>query len=82
MPTCTVKFFAQARDLAGAAEISFEFEEGARIDALKEHLIESYPELAKLLGHCSFAIDREYAPAAAELVDGAEIACIPPVSGG
>lgn len=82
MPSCTVKLFAQARDAAGTPEIRYDFEPGAQLETLKTNLVEQFPELHRIVPHCTFAIDREYVAANAELIDGAEVACIPPVSGG
>ena len=82
MPTCTIKFFAQARDAIGKSEISYHYTTGHRVSDLRKSLAEKHPQIDPLIRHCSFAIDHEYASDEAILHDGAEVACIPPVSGG
>ena len=78
----TVKLFAAARDLAGQAEISVALPAGATIGELRQRMREKFPTLAPLLPHAMFAVDAEYVPDDAPVPENAEIACIPPVSGG
>jgi molybdopterin converting factor small subunit len=49
---------------------------------LRAALATEVPELASLMPHLMFAINTEYASDEAAIPAGAEIACIPPVSGG
>jgi len=77
-----VKLFAGARELAGQEEISLEMPAGATIGQLRERLAESHAELGALIGHAMFAIDAEYCDNETPIPETAEIACIPPVSGG
>ncbi len=78
----TVKLFAAARDLAGQEEISVKLSAGATIGELRLRLSKDCPPLAPLLPHAMFAVDAEYVPEDAPVPKNAEIACIPPVSGG
>ncbi len=78
----TVKLFAAARDLAGQAEISVALPAGAIIGELRGQMGEQFPTLAPLLPHAIFAVDAEYVSDDAPVPENAEIACIPPVSGG
>ena len=78
----TVKLFAAARDLAGQEEISLALPAGATIGVLRWQMGEQFPPLAQLLPHAMFAVDAEYASDDAPVPENAEIACLPPVSGG
>jgi molybdopterin converting factor subunit 1 len=78
----TVKLFAAARDLAGTDQMGVELPAGATIGELRERLSETCPSLAPLLAHVMFAVDAAYAADDAPVPHDAEIACIPPVSGG
>ena len=78
----SVKLFALARDLVGREAVEIELDEPATIDALRRKLAAEYPPLASLVEQATFAINAEYATGAREIPEGAELACIPPVSGG
>jgi molybdopterin synthase sulfur carrier subunit len=78
----SVLLFARLKDLAGASAIDVELPDGARIADLRRRLGEQQPTLAALLPHCLFAVDGAYADESVVLSYKAEIACIPPVSGG
>ncbi len=78
----TVKLFAAARDLAGQEEVAVKLPVGATIGELRRRLSEDCPPLGPLLPHAMFAVDAEYVPDDAPVPENAEIACIPPVSGG
>jgi molybdopterin converting factor subunit 1 len=78
----SVKLFAAARQLTGAGEIALELPAETTVAELRGALAAKHPALAPLLRHALFAIDAEYATDATAIRDGAEIACIPPVSGG
>ena len=77
-----VKLFAGARELAGKNEIALDLPSGATIGQLREQLTAEHAELGTLLGHAMFAIDAEYCDNEARVTENAEVACIPPVSGG
>ncbi|MCH7752929.1 MAG: MoaD/ThiS family protein, partial [Planctomycetes bacterium] len=49
---------------------------------LRRRMGEQFPTLAPLLPHAMFAVDTEYVSDDAPVPENAEIACIPPVSGG
>jgi sulfur-carrier protein len=78
----TVKLFAAARDLAGGAQLAVELPAGATIGQLREQMRQAAPPLGPLLAHAMFAVDAEYVTDDAPIPPHAEIACIPPVSGG
>ena len=78
----TVKLFAVARQVAGVEQLTLELPTGATVADLRQALAETSPELAPLLPSMAVAIDAEYVDDAAPVRADAEIACIPPVSGG
>ena len=73
----TVRLFAGLRERAGFGERALELADGARLSDVWPAL-ELGEEPAGLL----FAVNRVYAPTGQALVDGDEVAMIPPVSGG
>ncbi len=77
-----VRLFAGARQAAGSGSIDLELPEAATIGELRRRLADEIPPLAGLLGQVMFAIDTEYATDSQEIPPGADVACIPPVSGG
>ncbi|MEX1042196.1 MAG: MoaD/ThiS family protein [Pirellulaceae bacterium] len=77
-----VKLFAAAQETIGRDEITVELEEPANIAQLRLRLSQEYPKLAPLVSKSMFAIDNQYAQEDSPLSENAEVACIPPVSGG
>ncbi|PQO42326.1 MoaD/ThiS family protein [Blastopirellula marina] len=77
-----IKLFALTRDLAGTDEVSLELDAPVTIAAVRSALGEAVPALQPVLPSCAFAVDNEYAGNTAEIEPGAEVACLPPVSGG
>ena len=78
----TLLFFAQARECVGRPSLSLELPEGCRLaDALAE-VERRHPRLAALRPHLAIAVDQRLAALDAALREGAEIALLPPVSGG
>ena len=78
----TVRLFALARQRAGRPEVVVDVPEPADVAALKRALAETVPELAPLLPNLLFAVASEYAGDETAIPPGAEVAAIPPVSGG
>ena len=77
-----VKLFAGARELTGLEEIELELASAARVADVRHELRLQCPALSPLLQHALFAIDANYASDDVVVPDGADVACIPPVSGG
>lgn len=77
-----LQLFAVARQLAGRDVIELELPEGATIADLRRELAVAVPALASLIGHLQFAVNTEYASDATPIPPNADLACIPPVSGG
>ena len=77
-----VRLFARARELAGRDEIEVEAPEGLTVAALRVLIAERVPALAAFVGRCAVAVGGAYAVEGDVVADGAEVALIPPVSGG
>jgi molybdopterin converting factor subunit 1 len=77
----TVLFFAIAREAAGADSESVA-EAPATVGDLRALLAERHPALARVLPRCRLAVNEEFAADGDPIPDGAEVAIIPPVSGG
>jgi molybdopterin converting factor subunit 1 len=76
-----VLYFALAREAAGLDEE--QLPSGApSVAALRAMLAERRPGLAPLLPRCRIAVNQSFATDADPVPDGAEVAVIPPVSGG
>ena len=78
----TVQLFAGARELAGQEQLELELPPAATVAQLRAALLVECPALAPLLPHTLFAINTNYATDETPIPNNAEIACIPPVSGG
>ena len=77
-----VKLFAVARQAAGRDAVELDLPEGATIADLRRQLGIQVPELSRSVAQMMFAIGTQYADDGARIPTGAEVACIPPVSGG
>jgi molybdopterin converting factor subunit 1 len=77
-----VKLFAAARQMAGSESICLELPDRSTVGSLREALGEQLPDLRALLRHAMFAVNAEYVSSEAQIPPDAEVACIPPVSGG
>jgi molybdopterin converting factor subunit 1 len=77
-----VRCFARARDLAGADVLSVNLADGATVGDLRRRLAAEHPALAGLLARSGLAVNDEFADDTLTLPRGAEVALLPPVSGG
>jgi molybdopterin converting factor subunit 1 len=77
-----VRLFARAKDLAGTDALTLEVPSGATVGELRQRLAQEQPALAGLLQHSAFAVNDEFADDLLTLPQGAEVALLPPVSGG
>lgn len=77
-----VLFFALARDLAELDVMELSLAEGATVADLRMLLVDQIPPLAEVLPNSMIAINQQYARDTDFIPPNAEIACIPPVSGG
>jgi len=80
--TVTVQLFAEARDRAGAPTAALELPPSATVADLRAAIRIRFPELSSLLPACRIAVNHEFADDPDPIPAGAEVAVIPPVSGG
>lgn len=76
-----VLLFAAARQVAGDS-VEVEVDAPATAAAIAEALIAAQPTLEPLVRHGRLAVDSAYVDPNATIPDDAEVALIPPVSGG
>jgi molybdopterin synthase catalytic subunit len=74
--------FASAADALGAGETELELPEGANVGRLRSELERRHPEIGPLWSRLAVAVDGEIVGPETPLPDGAEVALLPPVSGG
>lgn len=77
-----VQLFAGARKIAGCDALWIDLPDGSDVAGLRSALSSAHPELAALLPAARFAVNLEFADEQLRLPADAEIALIPPVSGG
>lgn len=77
-----VRLFAHARELAGADAIEVTLPPGATVRELRRRIAEECPALAGLLERSALAVNDEFADDGLTVPLGAEVALLPPVSGG
>jgi molybdopterin converting factor subunit 1 len=80
--TVRIQLFAVARQLAGAETIEIDLPSGATVRELREQLCEVAPQIRPVISQLRFAVNADYAADATIIPAGADVACIPPVSGG
>jgi molybdopterin converting factor subunit 1 len=78
----TVLFFAQARERTGRASSTLELRAGSRVADALGMIAREHPALEALWPHLAVAVDGTLSQADTPLAEGAEIALLPPVSGG
>ncbi len=79
MPEVTIRYFAAARAAAGESTAT------ARAGSLKELVgvvSADRPELARVLGICTFMVDGERVELDTRLADGSLVDALPPFAGG
>jgi sulfur-carrier protein len=77
-----VRLFARARDLVGKNVIPIELTSGATVGDLRRQLGTEHPALKPLLEKSALALNDEFADDSSMIPLDAEIALLPPVSGG
>jgi sulfur-carrier protein len=77
-----VKLFAVARQRIGRDQLEIELPSAATVRQLRGALAEQFPPLADVLAHARIAVNSEYAADSTPITASAELALIPPVSGG
>jgi molybdopterin converting factor subunit 1 len=77
-----VKLFAVARERAGTGCLEIELPDETSVGQLRRAIAEQHPSLADVLPHVRFAVNNDYAGDGERIPAAAEVAIIPPVSGG
>jgi molybdopterin converting factor subunit 1 len=77
-----VRLFAVCRERAGTDRLALELEPGATVASLLAAVAEAAPALAPLCPIVRVAVDQAFARPDEPIPEGAELALIPPVSGG
>lgn len=77
-----IKFFAKARDLAGAPSIELDLDATTSAASLRTLLGETFPAMQPLLPSLLIAVGNEYASPTTQVGGRSDIAVFPPVSGG
>lgn len=80
--TLQILLFATLKDLAPNGQLSVEVTDGATVAQVWDAAIERAPALAKWRRHARVAVNQSYASEGDIVPAGAEVALIPPVSGG
>lgn len=80
--TVQVLLFAAARQTAGESSASVELTAGATYGELKAALAEQFPSLAPIVSVSRLAAGGEFVSEESLVDSAAELAMIPPVSGG
>jgi MoaE-MoaD fusion protein len=77
-----VLYFAVARERVGLREERISWPSPAPVHVLLERLVRTHPALAPVVPHLRVSVNQEFATPDALVHPGAEVALIPPVSGG
>lgn len=77
-----VLFFGLVKDIAGKSEEALEVQEGASLGDVFDHYAGQYPGLAALSSSILLAANHDFSARSRKLVEGDEVAFLPPVSGG
>jgi molybdopterin converting factor subunit 1 len=77
-----VLLFARAKDIVGADRLEIALPAGATVAALRRALAQAHPALASLLEKSALAVNGEFAQEETQVPADAEVALLPPVSGG
>ncbi len=78
----TMLYFAAARERAGCGSEVLDLPEGATTRAALDLACAKHPALQAVRSRLRIAVDQEFSENERPLRDGAEVALIPPVSGG
>lgn len=77
-----VLFFGMLKDVTGFAAEQIELEEPASLATVWDLYATRYPRIGELKSHLRLALNHEFSGLNAAVTPGAEIAFLPPVSGG
>lgn len=77
-----VHLFARVRERAGTELLQLDLPAGTTVGAVRDVLLQQFPDLQPLLDVCRIAVNYEFATDRQVVTDLDELAIIPPVSGG
>jgi molybdopterin converting factor subunit 1 len=77
-----IRLFARARELAGTDMLALEVPPDITVAELRRRLATACPALAGLLPRCAVAVNGEFADEDRTVPPEADVALLPPVSGG
>jgi molybdopterin converting factor subunit 1 len=77
-----VLYFAQARQAAGTAVEEIPLPNPADLDGLLAEIWRLHPELTRMRGNLRVAVNQQLVEGNKQLMDGDEVALLPPVVGG
>ncbi|HLJ47280.1 MAG TPA: molybdenum cofactor biosynthesis protein MoaE [Bryobacteraceae bacterium] len=77
-----VLFFGILRDIVGRSEEQIELDEGASLGSVFEHYAHKFPRMGGMAASIVLACNQQFSDRSAPVVDGDEVAFLPPVSGG
>ena len=77
-----VRLFARARDLVGKDVILLELQPGSTVGDMRRRLEAEFPQLKSLLERSALAVHDEFVPDSSIIPLDADVALLPPVSGG
>lgn len=75
-------FFATLKEKAGTSQVDLQLPDGSDVAALKQLLVERYPQMAGNIQSAIASINQEFAFDEDVIPDHAEVGLFPPVSGG
>jgi molybdopterin converting factor small subunit len=77
-----VQLFARARDLAGCGVVNLDLPDGSTVGDVRKRLAGVCPALSGLIERSALAVNNDFADDSLTLPHEAEVALLPPVSGG
>ncbi len=80
--TITVKLFAAYQEAYGTSELTLSLPVQTPVKTVLDNLIQNHPELAQWGEVTRFGVNYQFVSPDTVLIDGDEVALIPPVSGG
>jgi molybdopterin synthase catalytic subunit len=82
MLSIKVRLFALYKERLKKSELTLVVPDGSTVWELTDQLAREYPEIGPLLAHTAIAVNEEYTDNSRTLIEGDELALLPPVSGG
>jgi MoaE-MoaD fusion protein len=79
---CTVQFFSQLKEIAGASEIALDLPDRASVAELLARLYRDYPKLAQWDRNLLVGIGLDFVERDQRILPNDQIAIMPPVQGG